>query len=156
MAAAPESTLDAPIGDTRRSKHHRAYLGLAIAVIVIACVLEVRSDQRVALFCLPQFPLPESCGSRVVLGINCPGCGLTRSLVHLAHGRLAQSLEVQPVGWVIALAILLQIPYRLTALWRGVAAPLGHRFPQVFGLSLVAVLIGTWLVRMILPLVRPN
>ena len=36
-------------------------------------------------------------------GIPCPSCGYTTSVTHFAHGQIAASLYVQPMGFVIAL-----------------------------------------------------
>src|SRR5437868_6430090 len=53
-------------------RRHREMLGLATVVIGLSCLLEVRSDQRVALRWLPDYPLPETCLSRSLFHIECP------------------------------------------------------------------------------------
>ena len=107
-------------------KHHRFYLWLAVVVVMLAFLLTVRSDQRVALRPLPRIVLPESCQSRIWFGMDCPGCGLTRSFVYLAAGNLTASYASHRVGWLLAIAVLGQIPYRWFALrrLRLLAAPL--------------------------------
>lgn len=127
------------------ASYHQTVLVIATTIVALSVLLDVRSDQRVAFRFLPQFPLPETCASRVLLGIDCPGCGLTRSLVHLAHGRIAESYAMHHVGWLIAAAVLCQLPYRLLALRRGEDAPLGRRLPQYFAQLLIAVLLLNWL-----------
>lgn len=133
--------------DERRREYNLVMLGLAIAVVLLALAFEVRPDQRVAFAVLPRWPIPETCQSRRLFGIDCPGCGLTRSVVHLAHLRVRDSLAVHPLGWLMFLLIVLQIPYRLLALARHDDTPLGTRFPRYVGATLIALLIGTWLLR---------
>jgi hypothetical protein len=46
------------------------------------------------------------CPSKLVTGVPCPGCGLTRSVTCLAHAELARSWHYHPFGCVVfALAI---------------------------------------------------
>ncbi len=61
-------------------------------------------------------PLPELCTLRAQFGISCPGCGMTRTFIHLAHGRWQDALTMNPVGIIVFLFVCAQIPlgiYRL-------------------------------------------
>src|SRR4051812_23577291 len=78
-------------GDSAR-RHHTLFLRMAIFAVVMACLLIVRADGRVAFFFAPGWAVPESCPSHFLLHVDCPGCGLTRSFVSLAHGQWRQSL----------------------------------------------------------------
>jgi hypothetical protein len=49
---------------------------------------------------------PVLCPFRLVTGLPCPGCGLTRSWVYLAHGRWADALAANPFGVVAMTAVL--------------------------------------------------
>jgi hypothetical protein len=129
----------------RRSRH-RQMLFIAAAVVVLSLLLEVRPDQRVQFGLLPGLPMPETCFSRSVFHVPCPGCGLTRSLICLAHGDLRGSLAMHRLGWLMALAVLLQFPYRIAALVRHDDAPLGVVVPRWFSRLLIAGLIGNWVV----------
>jgi hypothetical protein len=122
-------------------------LAVAGAVVILAFLLEVHSDQRVAFSLLPECPLPETCPSRSLFHTECPGCGLTRSFVHLAHGDWAASLKVNRVGWLLALAVVLQFPYRVVALRTQNGAPLGSSVPKMFGWLLIFALVANWLVK---------
>jgi hypothetical protein len=42
---------------------------------------------------------PVMCPFRLMTGIPCPSCGLTRSWVFFMHGDLAQSLHYHVFGW---------------------------------------------------------
>jgi hypothetical protein len=128
----------------RRSRH-RMMLATSCSVVVLAIVLHVRSDQRVEFSWLPGLPMPETCWSRSVFGAKCPGCGLTRSLVLLAHGQWRESLAMHRLGTVMALAILAQFPYCAVGLVWKKDYPLGRTFAAVFAWGLIALLIGNWL-----------
>ena len=106
-----------------RTPGHWAMLVFSLSLIVLALVLQVRPDQRLALRWLPGAPLPESCLWRAVGGNPCPLCGLGRSVVHLAHGDWRASLAAHRLGWLLALAALFQVPYHTVALVRKKALP---------------------------------
>jgi Protein of unknown function (DUF2752) len=136
-------------GSATRFRAHRDMIVVALAVVMATFALEVTSDQRVALRFLPGAALPETCGSRSLLGVDCPGCGLTRSFVHLAHGRWKASWNVHRVGWLMALAVILQFPYRILALRSADGMPMGTSTPKLFGTLLIVVLVLNWLMDLI-------
>lgn len=49
----------------------------------------------------------DLCWSRILLHRDCPGCGLTRSFVALAGGRLGRAVACNPTGPVLFGTILL-------------------------------------------------
>jgi hypothetical protein len=127
--------------------HHRMMLAICGAVVVLSFALRVKPDQRVEFFFLPGSPLPESCMSRTLFHTDCPGCGLTRSFIHLAAGRTGQSWSTNRVGWLLAIAVLLQFPYRIAAL-KSVAAdqpPPFWKWHATFSGVLIVALVGNWL-----------
>jgi hypothetical protein len=136
-------------GEPARTQHWEILL-ISCGVIAAAAALRVTDGGRVALGGPLSATLPPTCFSREVLGVPCPGCGLTRSFVHLAHGRWAASLEAHRVGWVLALTVCAQIPYRL---WR-LAHPdrrawsAGGR--KLFAGALAALLVGNWAAGLVL------
>jgi Protein of unknown function (DUF2752) len=140
---------DSPSPNAWTWRRHREMLWVAAVVVVLAAILEVLPSGRVALSFFPEYPLPESCLSKSWMGVECPGCGLTRSFVHLAHGRLGDSLAVHRVGWVLALSLLGQFPYRWLALKTQSGQPFGKKFPHYFANFLIALLIGNWLFNML-------
>lgn len=129
--------------------YHRICLVISLGVLLMAALLKVRSDQRVSLGLLPNWPLPEVCQSKVLLGWDCPGCGLTRSFVHLAHGDIPASLAVHRLGWLVALLVAAQIPYRLWALHSPDGAPLGERLPWIITITIVVLLFANWFARLL-------
>ena len=49
---------------------------------------------------------PPLCPFRLVTGLPCPGCGLTRSLVSLLHGDVSAAVLFHPLGPVAASVLL--------------------------------------------------
>jgi len=52
--------------------------------------------------------LPPVCAFRISTGLDCPGCGLTRSWVYFAHGDWAGSLARHRLGWLFMVYVALQ------------------------------------------------
>ena len=96
-------------------------------------------------------PVPDTCLSRRVLGVSCPGCGLTRSFVALAHGNPASAFRFNPMGPVLFLICLAQVPYRLGQLRRaGRASPPGgitRSAVHATSWLILAGLVGQWVVK---------
>lgn len=86
---------------------------------------------------------PVVCPFRLLTGLPCPGCGLTRSWVYLAHGQWRDSFVAHPFG-VVAVALLLALVVAVVAARvRRVPAPgLDARLRRPW----LALLLGAWLV----------
>jgi hypothetical protein len=65
-----------------------------------------------------QLGLPE-CTFKTLTGEPCPSCGMTTSFALLMRGDLVNSLQANWVGTVLAVFLLLLIPWALTSLIRG-------------------------------------
>jgi len=127
-------------------QRHRQVLAIACAVGVLAFALQALPDGRVAVRGFPQVSLPQTCASRSLLGLRCPGCGLTRSIIHLAEGDWRASWHDHRLGGLMAVLIALQIPYRLLALRRTGRPLIAPRWQAVLSCALIALLVGNWLV----------
>jgi hypothetical protein len=92
--------------------------------------------------------LPSTCPSRLALGIECPGCGLTRSFVASANGDFRQSLRYNRIGWLVAIGVVAQIPYRAFALWELRRRVLYRPWLMWIGYLLVAMLVINWLLKL--------
>jgi hypothetical protein len=125
-------------------RRHREMLLISCAVLALALLFQVRADERVAVTGLPEYPLPPTCMSREWFGVRCPGCGLTRSFVHLAHGDWSAAWRSHRLGWLLMAALLLQFPYRIVAMARGGRSPLGTLLPKLFGYALITLLFANW------------
>ena len=111
-------------------------------------VLQVDAE-RVHVAGLPALALPPLCGSRILFNRDCPACGATRSFVHLAHGDWTAAFAANRAAWLLAIAVLVQLPYRWIALRRKVDYPLGRRIPLLFGWFVIIALIGNWLAKVL-------
>ncbi|HEV3120150.1 MAG TPA: DUF2752 domain-containing protein [Gemmataceae bacterium] len=128
----------------REMRRHYEMLLIACAVLVLALLFEVRADEHVVVAGLPDYPLPPTCLSRECFGVRCPGCGLTRSFVHLAHGNWSAAWQAHRLGWLLMAALLAQFPYRIVAMIRGGRSPLGSKLPTLFGYALIGLLFANW------------
>jgi hypothetical protein len=120
----------------------------ACAIGALAFALQEVADGGVALRGCANLRLPEVCFSRRWLGVKCPGCGLTRAIIHLSEGDLKASWRSHRLGIVIAVVIAVQVPYRLLDLRRGEAALIRPRWQALLGYALIALLLGNWLVEL--------
>lgn len=127
-------------------RRHIEMLVLASVAVAGAFGLQVHGEEQVETRFLVNWALPPSCVSRQWFGVECPACGLTRSLVLLAKADWENAWRMHHLGWLMGIAILLQFPYRIFALAAGRAAPLGRQIPRLFGLALIAALLGNWLI----------
>lgn len=121
-------------------------LAVSSFVMVLALALQVLPDQEhIAVRGFSRYPLPHVCRSRAWFGVKCPGCGLTRSFIHLARGDWHASLRAHRLGWVMAALVVLQIPYRVLSLRRSEGACLSRRACQAIAFTIIGLLIGNWL-----------
>ncbi|MFV1967569.1 MAG: DUF2752 domain-containing protein [Pirellulaceae bacterium] len=90
---------------------HWVLLVLAASVLVVSLVLHVRGERRVVIP-IVDVTLPGVCSYRQLLGIDCPGCGLTRCFISMAHGDIVRAWHYNPAGIYLFLVVLFQIPYR--------------------------------------------
>ena len=51
--------------------------------------------------------MPVICPSRLLFGVNCPGCGMTRSVLLTLGGDLRGALGVNPAGPFLVIALIL-------------------------------------------------
>jgi hypothetical protein len=129
---------------------HLVVLALCSTALLLALALSVRGQSQVVLPGL-QLPLPELCMLRRTAGLDCPGCGLTRCFISLAHGDFASAWSYNPAGLLLFVMVALQVPFRAYQLWRiRLGQPelsLGRITPVVFA-ALALALFAQWVARM--------
>jgi hypothetical protein len=135
-------------GDHSCRAYHRAMLGLSLAVLVVALALVDDGDGRLRLP-FTTVALPAVCTFRRIFGVDCPGCGLTRAFVALAHGRLAAGWHYHPVGVLLFAGVLAQTPYRLWQLARLARGRGEFRHPLLVGTGsfLIVALFVQWVLK---------
>lgn len=150
-AAEPGAVLDDLSARRRhaRRQQHWVMLFMSLGVLAAAGILQVTASGDVAVGGLIERPLPTLCMSRSLWNRPCPGCGLTRSFVHLMHGQWQSAWQMHRLGWLFLVAVMAQIPYRLAALRFPDRHVLGLVFPKVFGYVLIALLILNWLLLLV-------
>jgi len=50
--------------------------------------------------------LPSMCTMKLLSGMGCPGCGMTRSILAAAHGRVGESVRWHAFGPAVLLGIV--------------------------------------------------
>ena len=97
--------------------YHTVLLGVSLGVLALAALLSVR-DRREVLVPILGMPLPELCMLKRTTGLACPGCGLTRCFISLAHGDVGSAWSYNPGGLLLFAMVVAQIPLRLLQIWR--------------------------------------
>ena len=91
------------------------------------------------------------CSVRHFLGVDCPGCGLTRSFAALMHGNIRESVDIHPLGIIIAAWLAYMF-------FRGIYACIAGRWPRSIltqgqrDIVVYAFLLGLivqWIVRLV-------
>ncbi len=113
--------------DSAARDNHWAAVILVLAGLVTALLLVIHPDGAVAFRFAPDHALPQVCMSRQIFQVDCPGCGLTRSVVHLVHGRWAESFAIHRLGWLVGVVAGLQLIVSAMALQnRPLPIPMGR------------------------------
>src|SRR5688500_13024092 len=79
------------------ASYHVTFLLLSLGTVFLSCMLRVNGDRKVMIPVL-EIALPGTCTYQRLLGIDCPGCGLTRSFISLGHGELSEAWRYNPAG----------------------------------------------------------
>ncbi len=85
---------------------------------------------------------PVICPFRLLTGLPCPGCGLTRSWVHLVHGGWQESLLAHPFGAVAVVLLVALVVAVVAARVRGRQAP---DLTALVRRPWLRVVLGAWL-----------
>jgi hypothetical protein len=147
--AAPQAIWDTAERARRAARSfHQTLLFGSLAVVALAAVLNVRGETQVALPILG-IPLPELCYWRRLAGVECPGCGLTRCFISLAHFDLARAWHFNPAGIAIFCGVLFQVPYRSWQLFRLRRGWAEYQAPALnyVAWAVIVLLLGQWIWR---------
>ena len=140
---------DAVVSGRGDAAFHGALLLLCGGVLGLAAMMSIGNEDRVFLPGLAA-PLPELCTLQRLWGLECPGCGLTRSFIALANGHWRAAWSYNPAGaWLFAI-MAFQLPYRVVQLVRvsGGRREMSLGYVAHGALAAFAVgLIGQWALR---------
>ena len=89
------------------------------------------------------------CVLKVVIGIPCPGCGITTSIEALFHGRLANALDANAAGPYVLLFVIAQLLLTAAAAGRLLPDVTIGRISGVNDRALLALLLLAWLTRFV-------
>lgn len=122
-------------------------------IIVLSFVLQTPGRERENEVYLPFFnsPLPETCATKRFLGIECPGCGMTRSFISISAGDFARAWLFNPTGFLIYGLVAFQIPYRAYQIWRLRQGKGTYHFPymQAVIATIAVVVMLQWAARLL-------
>ena len=108
--------MDVLSADVVRRRRLPAAEGLALAGVGAVVVARALAPDRIE-------DGPVVCPFRLLTGLPCPGCGLTRSWVYLAHGQWRDSFLAHPFGVVLIALLVALVVVVATARVRRSAAP---------------------------------
>lgn len=88
------------------------------------------------------------CPSRELLGLPCPGCGLTRSILLILQGRFRESWQLQPFGyaWLALAAVFAADRYVLESpqqLWKGLLVVICVGMVALYGYRMITLFPNT-------------
>ncbi|MBI2340614.1 MAG: DUF2752 domain-containing protein [Deltaproteobacteria bacterium] len=88
------------------------------------------------------------CGFKLIFGIDCPGCGLTRSFLSIARGHLLEAVHYNAAGPLVYLFLLAYAVDLSLKRVRGKGLSIPVRVSEIFGLVLGIFLFGHWIIRL--------
>ncbi len=112
--AEPGPTLPPLARARRRERQSDLVMIIVCAAIVVASIVLTPSDSVVTLF---GWELPGLCVFKNLTGMDCPGCGLTRSFTFMGHGDLRRAFDLHWLGPFLYALVAAQIPYRAWRIW---------------------------------------
>jgi len=94
---------------------HVVLLAISVGILGLAVVMSP-SSETLTLF---GEPVPVLCSFRRLTGYGCPGCGMTRSMVFMAHGLVLDAFKMNPAGPPLFAFLATQVPWQAWKLFSG-------------------------------------
>jgi len=88
------------------------------------------------------------CVSKVLLGVPCPGCGITTSVTELFRGNGVSALQANAAGPFVLLFVAVQLLLVPAAAARSLPDDVIARYSQLNDRGLLAVLLFSWFIRL--------
>ena len=125
---------------------HVLFLSMASLILLMSVLM--RSEGQTAVF-LPgtNSPMPETCTSRRLIGIDCPGCGMTRAFISISRGQFSRAWQFNPASFVVYAFVALQIPWHGLQIYRlrKKQRPIQWNWIYLTPIAVVVVLVLNWL-----------
>ena len=96
--------------------------------------------------------VPWPCPVRVVLGVPCPTCGMSRAARLFAHGEVGAALHMHPLVWLVVPFVVALVGIELAQVARGGAwgaaeRALRTRAGRAVGWTVAAAVVAVWIAR---------
>lgn len=129
---------------------HWMFIAMPAAVLVLSFLM--RSDGPTDVY-LPgfEFAMPATCTSQQLTGVDCPGCGLTRSFIAISHGQWGRAWSFNAAGFVVYAFCAIQIPWhgiQIVRLRRG-RLPITTAWVYWVPMIMVVALVTHWIVKLV-------
>ena len=126
---------------------------MSMCMIVVALAFGMMvNPQETDQVLLGGLAIPELCQTKSLFGLNCPGCGLTRSFIYMAHGDVPAAVRMHVVGALLFVLTLIGIPFfaiNAFLIRRGQASLIGERAASWMAIMSVVLLLSHWVIRLI-------
>lgn len=110
-----------PTGQNQISKPELIFRVLVLlastTVMAVSFVMTVKNDHEVYLP-LATEPIPEVCASRILFGVNCPGCGMSRAFISISDLEIDKALAFNSASLIVYLFVATQIPWHAMQIFR--------------------------------------
>lgn len=121
----------------------RIHLNILISSCIVLIVIFSLLKTKVFTY------IPHICLFQHFFNILCPGCGILRSLHSLINLKIVSSINYNPVGILLFVFIVSQIPLRITALINPISEYKINKFSHSISLLLISILLIVWLIRIL-------
>jgi hypothetical protein len=116
------------------------WLRISLLGVLVAVPLSGLLRAVVGVDPLDHLHLLPTCGFKALLGVPCPGCGMTRALLLVGQLRVAEALVLHPLVPVLLLLLL----------WLAAGSPGGERLQRSGAAwALVLGVLCVWLFRLL-------
>ena len=131
--------------------YHGLVAALCTVVVVLSVAMRSTGDHHVFLPGM-SVPIPELCMTKSVWGIPCPGCGMTRGFISIAHGQWTRAWAFNPVSFLMFAFVVGQVPWRFLQMVRILRKQpeLNANVFFVPVLVMVVLLFAQWLIKMVI------
>jgi hypothetical protein len=129
---------------------HALFLTLAIAIVIMSMGMSTVGGSLV-YFPGSNLPMPITCGSRLLFGIDCPACGLTRAFIAISHGDFLQAWRFNPASFLVYLFVVFQVPWQTMQLLRIKSGKAAFESDWYYfaPAGIAAALLFQWMVRLV-------